>query len=95
MKTKDEYIESLAAELKEWSAQIDVLTAKAEAAGEQAKLKYAEEIDALRAKHLAATEKMRELREEGGDAWEVTKESADKIWAECRVGFDKVVALFK
>ncbi len=26
MKTKDEYIASLASELKEWSAQIDVLT---------------------------------------------------------------------
>jgi hypothetical protein len=25
MKTKDEYIESLASELKEWSAQIDLL----------------------------------------------------------------------
>jgi hypothetical protein len=30
MRTKDEYIESLAAELKEWSAQIDLLADKAE-----------------------------------------------------------------
>ena len=30
MKTKDEYIENLASELKEWSAQIDLLAAKTE-----------------------------------------------------------------
>jgi len=95
MKTKDEYIESLALELKEWSAQIDRLTAKAEAAAEEAKLNYAEELTALRLKHQAATAKMQELQEESGDAWEVTKESADKIWDEFRIGLDKVVALFK
>lgn len=32
MKTKDQYLDSLAAELKEWSAQIDLLTAKTEKA---------------------------------------------------------------
>jgi hypothetical protein len=30
LKTKDEYIENLASELKEWSAQIDLLAAKTE-----------------------------------------------------------------
>jgi dGTP triphosphohydrolase len=95
MKTKDEYIESLACELKEWNAQIDLLTAKAEVAAEHARLQYAEEIEALRVKHRAASEKMRELQEESGEAWEAAKESADKIWAEFRVGLDKVIASFK
>ena len=39
MKTKDEYIESLASELKEWSAQIDLLAAKTEHAAAIVKLK--------------------------------------------------------
>lgn len=39
-KTKDEYIESLAAELKEWSVRIDRLTDKMENAAGDVKLKY-------------------------------------------------------
>ena len=95
MKTKDEYIESLASELKEWSAQIDALTAKAEAAAQQAKLDYAEELDALRVKQQAAKAKMQELQEHSGDAWESVKASADKIWDEFRVGLANAAAKFK
>ncbi|QSA98501.1 coiled coil domain-containing protein [Methylococcus sp. EFPC2] len=95
MKSKDEYIESLAAELKEWSAQIDVLSAKAENAAEHAKLKYAEEIEALRGKQRAAAEKIKELEEAGGDAWVVVKETADKVWDELRTGISGVASKFK
>jgi len=68
MKTKEEYIDSLAAELKEWSAQIDVLTVKAEAAAADVKLKYHADIDALRIKQAAAAEKIKELEAASGDA---------------------------
>ena len=95
MKTKDEYIESLALELKEWSAQIDLLTAKAEAAAERAKLDYADELDALRAKQQAAKDKIKELQEDSGDAWEAVKASADKIWDEFRAGLASAAAKFK
>ena len=95
MKTKDEYIESLAAELKEWSAQIDLLTAKAENATTQTKLKYAEELDVLHAKQHEATKKMRELKDASGNAWETVKESADKIWDELRVGLADAASKFK
>lgn len=95
MKTKDEYIESLAAELKQWSAQIDLLTAKTENAAAQAKPKYAEELEELRVKQHEATEKMKELTEASGNAWETVKESADKIWDELRVGLADAASKFK
>jgi hypothetical protein len=95
MKTRDEHIECLASELKEWSAEIDLLTAKAEAAAERAKLAYSEELDGLRARHLAATEKMKELQESSGDAWEAVKDSADKIWDEFRAGLSSAADKFK
>ncbi|NOS88109.1 MAG: hypothetical protein HOP34_06130, partial [Methylococcaceae bacterium] len=50
MKTKNEYIDSLAAELKEWSAKIDALALKADRAAEHVKQQYAEEIAELRSK---------------------------------------------
>jgi chromosome segregation ATPase len=95
IKTKDEYIEGLAAELKEWSAQINLLTAKTENAAAHMKLKYAEELDALRAKQHAAAEKLKELQETSGDAWGTVKETADKVWDDLRTGLASAVSKFK
>ena len=55
MKVTDEEIQTLTNRLKEWSIQIAVLAAKQDAAAATAK-KFAQELDELRAKHLAATQ---------------------------------------
>lgn len=95
MKTKDEYINSLAAELKEWSAQIDLLTAKAEKATADVKLKYLEELDALRVKQHEAAAKVKELEESSGDAWVAVKQTADKVWDDLRAGIASATSKFK
>jgi hypothetical protein len=95
MKTKEEYIDGLAAELKEWSAEIDVLNAKAEHAAEDVKSKYHLEIEALRAKECAAHEKIEELKSSSGDAWEALKVTADHVWQDLRTGLASVVSKFK
>jgi DNA mismatch repair ATPase MutS len=95
MKTKKEYIERLASELKEWSAQIDLLAAKSENAAAQVKLRYAEELDELRAKQQAAAEKIRELEEAGGDAWDTVKATADQVWDDLKNGLASAVSKFK
>ncbi len=95
MKTKEEYIDRLAAELKEWSAQIDALTVKAETAAEDVKLKYHADIDALRVKQTEAAEKIKELQTSSGDAWESVKETAENVWHELRTGVASVVEKFK
>lgn len=95
MKTKNEYIESLAAELKEWSTQIDIMTAKAEQAAGMAKLKYEQELNEIRGHQQAASMKMRELEDAGDDAWDQLKETADKVWDELRSGLASAAAKFK
>ena len=95
MKTKEQYIENLSAELKEWSAQIDVLTANAENAAADVKLKYHEEIDALRVKQRTAAEKIKELEDASGDAWESVKETAEHVWHDLRTGVASVVSKLK
>ena len=94
MKTKNEYIESLATELKEWSAKIDLLVANSESATAEIKLKYIQELNTLRTKELAAIDKMKELEDASGDAWETVKETADKIWDDLRVGVAGAVSKF-
>ncbi len=95
MKTKDEYIESFASELKDWGAQIDVLTAKTEKSAGMVKLKYVQELNALRAKQHTAGEKMKELEEASADAWDAAKATADKVWDDLRSGLAKTVSKFK
>ena len=95
MKTKDEYIESLASELKEWSVQIDILTAKAENLAAQVRIDYIEELSILRAKLHAAAEKLKELEDESGYAWESVKETTDKVWDDIRVGLADAASKFK
>jgi hypothetical protein len=96
MKTKDEYIDSLAAELKEWSTQIDLLTAKAENSAADVKLKYyTQDLNVLRTKERIAIEKIKELEQANGDAWETVKETADKVWDDLKTGLASAVSKFK
>jgi predicted nucleic acid-binding Zn-ribbon protein len=95
MKTKDEYIESLATELKDWSAQIDVLSAKMEKAAGMVKLKYIEDVNSLHTKQQAASEKIKELEDASAEAWDAAKGTADKIWDELRVGLASATSKFR
>lgn len=94
MKTKNEYIESLASELKSWSAQIDILTIRTENASANLKAKYSDELDSLRTKQQAAANKMRELQDDSDDAWESIKVSADQVWKDLRIGIADAASKF-
>jgi hypothetical protein len=95
MEIHDAYKQKLAAQLKEWGAQINLLEAKLENASADVKVKRAEVLHGLRAKQRAASEKMQELEKAGGDAWEQTKITADKIWADLKTGVADARSKFK
>lgn len=95
MKTKNEYIDSMAAELKEWGAQIDLLTDKTEKSVGMVKLKYIQELNSVRGHQQAATLKMRELESSSDEAWDKVKETADIVWHELRTGLAAASAKFK
>lgn len=86
MEIQTAYKQKMAAQLKEWGAQIDLLEAKMENTGADIKVKYAKELDELRTKQRTASEKMEELMNASGEAWEQVKETADKIWDDLKVG---------
>jgi uncharacterized protein YoxC len=95
MKSREEYIDSLSLELKHLSAQIDVLADKADIATEDMKKKYNEELYDLRIKKHAAAEKIKELQESSGDAWETVKETTDKLWEDLKTGVNSAIARFQ
>ena len=95
MEIQDAYKQKMAAQLKEWSAQIDLLEAKAENAGADLKVKRTKQLHELRAKQRAASEKIKELGKASGAAWEQVKVTADKIWDDLKAGVADAQSKFK
>ena len=81
--------------MKEWTAKMDVLKAKAEKAKGEAKIKYYEETEDLRTKQKLAKQKLQDLRESGDDAWEELKAGGDKALDDLRDALNRAASRFK
>lgn len=77
-------------QLKQWGAKLDELIAKADEAGTAAKIDYRKRIDDLKAKHLAATAKLDELKVAGSEKWETFKSGIESAWGELETAFKKL-----
>jgi len=82
MDKRKAYEEKFEAQLKEWSAEIALLKAKADKATAEAKIEYYKVIEAFQRKQETAMMKLQELRGAGDDGWEDLKIGAEKAWAE-------------
>ncbi|MFA6921292.1 MAG: hypothetical protein WC216_05570 [Gallionella sp.] len=95
MEIQDAYKQKMAAQLKEWTAQINLLEARVENAGADMAVKRAEALQELRVKQRVASEKMLELEKSTGEAWGQVKETADKIWEDLKNGVAEAHSKFK
>lgn len=95
MEIKEAYKQKMAAQLKEWDAQINLLEAKVKNAGADIKVKRAKELHELRSKQQAATEKLKELGKASGAAWDQVKITTDKVWDELKAGVADARSKFK
>ena len=95
MEVNDAYKQKLAAQLKEWTAQINLLEAKVENAEADMKLKRLDVVKKLRAQQHLAVEKMKELEKSSTDAWGQVKLTAEKIWSDLKDGLADANAKFK
>ena len=95
MELHKEYKEKMSAQLKEWSAQINLLEAKIDNFTAEMKIMRAEDIQALRTKQHAAADKMKELGTATGEAWEQVRVTADKMWDDMKTGMTDAQSKFK
>jgi hypothetical protein len=95
MKTKVEYLERRALELKAWGVQGDLLAFKTEKSVGMMELKYIQELIAFRAKQNEATEIMKYWEEASDNEWGTVKETADNIWDELRTCLANAALTFK
>jgi len=80
MENRKEYIDKMAARLKEWDAEIEKLELKAETAKADVKASYNKKINELRLKKEEAHQKLEKIQDAGEDAWEELKDGAEKSW---------------
>ena len=95
MELQDAYRQKMSAQLKEWSAQINLLEAKVSNASAEMQVKHAEALSNLRAQQHAAAVKMRELGSANGKAWVQVKLTAEKVWDDLKIGIANTQAIFK
>jgi uncharacterized coiled-coil DUF342 family protein len=81
MKTKkEEYIDRMAAQLKEWSTGIDELERKINSSTGDVKAGYESRLRALKEKQKTFSRKLGDLRESSGEAWESMKTGVENAW---------------
>jgi hypothetical protein len=89
------YEEKIDAQLKEWSAEIALLNAKADKARAEAKTEYYKTIESLQGKQDKVRMKLQEIRTAGDDAWEDLKNGAENVWTEVNSAFQSATSKFK
>ncbi len=95
MDTKEAYREKVNAQLREWNAQIKLLAAKMDNAKADAKLKYAKELNDVKAKCDEASSVLKNLEKMSAEVWEKSKESTEKLWGNLKTGIDQALSKLK
>ncbi|MDD5411512.1 MAG: coiled coil domain-containing protein [Methylobacter sp.] len=95
MSKKEAYQDKIDAQLREWSAKIDELNAKANKATAEVKIEYYEQIEELRSKQANAQTKLQALRNSGEQAWEELKPGLEQAWDDLKTSVEKAISKFK
>ncbi|MBI1175739.1 MAG: hypothetical protein GC139_10825 [Sideroxydans sp.] len=80
MNKKDEYVRQMHSRLDHLSAEIDVLSARAEQMAAESKSEYHRQIEVLRAKRDDARQHLDKLQKSGESAWEDMKAGLELAW---------------
>ncbi len=89
---KDEYVQKMETQIKEWHARVDELKAKADRAKEGAKEEYQKQVEALRTKLESAKKKLQVLKDAGEETWEEVKKGVDKAGDDLKKAVENAVS---
>ncbi|GAB1483563.1 hypothetical protein MASR2M78_23790 [Treponema sp.] len=80
METRDEYVARKKQQLDKWSADMDLLEAKANVAKEDMKGKYRDQLTALRAKRKEGDKKLEAIKVAAEGSWDKLKAETENVW---------------
>lgn len=78
MKDRDEYVQKIQSQLTKWDTDIDMLEAKVNLSSAEAKSKYTEELEDLKARKFQLEKKVEEMKAAAGEAWEELTSGIDQ-----------------
>jgi uncharacterized coiled-coil DUF342 family protein len=92
---RDAYVQKLKAKLDEWDAEIDKLSAKIDQADAQAKIEHEKRLEEFRARREEVKNKLAELQQAGGGAWEDLKQGLENSWEILKTSFTRAKSEFE
>lgn len=95
MSTKEEFVRKMHAKLDQWNAEIDALSAKADAAEAGARAEYHKQLETLRSKRDHARSKLHEVESASEGAWQDLKAGAELAWESVSEAVRSATARFK
>ena len=95
MKSKEEYIDIMSRQLKEWSAKIDELESQVSTSSAEMKSAYEQHLLDIKNRRDAMSRKLQEIRSSSGDAWETLATGMDNAWDVFKVAFKSAKDKFK
>jgi hypothetical protein len=95
MENKQAYREKLEAQMREWSAKIDLLKAKADQVEAEAKIEYRNRIEDLRQRKEALRVKLSELQNASDAAWKDIKAGTERAATDLKDALQSALAKFK
>ncbi len=95
MSTRDAYVQKLKAQIDDWNADISKLEAKAGQATADARIKYEQSLNSLRAERDKADEKIEQIQESSEDAWVEFQAGAEDLWGRTKAAFAAAKAEFE
>ena len=95
MKTKEDYVAMIESQMKNWDAEVDKVSAKAQQVSAEARAHYEEQLKALRADRAAANKKLQYMRAAGESAWQQMQTGMDAAWDSMKKALDKASSQFK
>jgi len=95
MDSTESYVQKMEAQLKEWSAVLDRMKARADKASADTKLKMQRQIEELKAREIAARAKLQQIRSAGQQALNDARGTIDKAWADLKGAFERARADLK
>jgi uncharacterized coiled-coil DUF342 family protein len=95
MSKKDEYFAMMESQIRKWDAEVDKLKAGSDLMSAEARIKYEEQLQAMRANRDAANRKLQEMRTASEAAWQNMQAGMDGAWASMKNALEKASAQFK
>jgi chromosome segregation ATPase len=95
LSSRDQYIEKTKAQLDEWNASIAAFEEKGNEIKEDAKVKYQEQLAALRAHRAEGEKKLKEMQAATESTWDQVKLETDNFWEALKDSYEAFAAHFK